>query len=217
MIDVAVRDNPLEIDTAIINIWLLIESEELEGIFAERKRELFTKYSLFKRNNGQLACILKKLLLMDDLMIELSISRGLLESLTLELRSPTIVHLVTTGIIDAIVSSRTIYLEAVLNHSTLWKAIKKILVKNRLSDIAPWLSSAILKSCLVATPKQIGFMIGEEVLPIAISIVSNIGDRTAKGFMRAVDVGIEKIAKTYKHNKDKRCIECIEMLKNITA
>eukprot|EP00826_Nyctotherus_ovalis_P004892 TRINITY_DN11086_c0_g1_i5.p2 TRINITY_DN11086_c0_g1~~TRINITY_DN11086_c0_g1_i5.p2 ORF type:complete len:155 (+),score=29.91 TRINITY_DN11086_c0_g1_i5:853-1317(+) len=154
---------------------------------------------------------------MDDLMIEFSISKGLLESLVLELRSPTIVHLVTTGIIDAIVSSRAIYLEAVLTHPTLWKAMKKILVKNRLSDIAPWLSSAILKSCLVATTKQIGFMIAEDVLPIAISIVSNIGDRTAKGFMRAVDCGIEKIAKTYKHSKDKKCIDCIKILKNITV
>ena len=75
--DVAIRENPLEVDAAIINVWMLVTSEELEKIFEERKQELFAKYCVFTRSNGQSACILKKLILMDDSMIELSLSRGL--------------------------------------------------------------------------------------------------------------------------------------------
>ena len=215
--DVAIRENPLEVDAAIINVWMLVTSEELEKIFEERKQELFAKYCVFTRSNGQSACILKKLILMDDSMIELSLSRGLLDSLALELRSPSILPLVTIGILEALMISRSIYLDAVLSHTTLWKAIKKTIIKNRFSNTAPWLSNAVFKSCLVATLKQINFMVTEEVLPGAISIVSNSGDRSAKRFMESVDYGIEKIVKIYKKTKNERCIDCLNMLKVIAG
>jgi len=211
VIDIATGANPNEVDGSVANVWMLIDTEELRQIFEIRKTELFNKYSTFKQNNGLFACLLKKLMNMDDQIIELSISKDLFGLIESELKVPTMILLVSTGILEAVMSSREIFLEQILSHEQLWKTIKKILTKKSISSTAPWLANAILKSCLVATKNQMIQLLSENVLSKALSILCNSADYSSKKFMQAADCALRKLLKLggFDPNLDIQISECL--------
>ena len=148
----------------------------------------------------------------DDAMIETILSQDLLSTIIPDIMRRTPHSSFVTDLLERIMSSRAQYLESVLCHP-IWVTIKSVVFRKRVPAIGAWLSSGVLKSCKAATTAQMMFMIREDVLPKALTIVNTHDAVRHESRVEVADVAIKKLGKLMKQESHPLINECFQKLR----
>ena len=157
LIDQALKENGADVEQRLLLVWNRLGASELPTVFSYRTKELYGKYAIFKANEEWGANLILILSGIDDLMTEISLSKGLLSLLEKELKRHTVDRSTVVQILKNLLCTREIYLEMVLSHSVV-KQIKSQLGKKRVTGNGILLAIACIKACRIASLSQISKM-----------------------------------------------------------
>eukprot|EP01022_Parablepharisma_sp_SALTPOND_P001285 TRINITY_DN1059_c0_g1_i1.p1 TRINITY_DN1059_c0_g1~~TRINITY_DN1059_c0_g1_i1.p1 ORF type:complete len:326 (+),score=19.55 TRINITY_DN1059_c0_g1_i1:1856-2833(+) len=202
-----------EMETAFIEIWRAMQQNQLLSIFASRQNEIYSYFFNQAKTNREYKDMVLYLLRIDDAMCEFSLESGILSVIEPDVRRRTYHSDFAADVLTHLMTSRPIYLDAVLAHS-VWKTMKEKLFKGRSPLAKEWISMAILRSCKHATDWQIWMLAEEEkVIEKAVQEVLRNGwaSETSIGFESAVE-RIVNVGK--RHEKCQEIEKCLKIIKD---
>eukprot|EP01022_Parablepharisma_sp_SALTPOND_P016968 TRINITY_DN2610_c0_g1_i1.p1 TRINITY_DN2610_c0_g1~~TRINITY_DN2610_c0_g1_i1.p1 ORF type:complete len:405 (+),score=34.46 TRINITY_DN2610_c0_g1_i1:294-1508(+) len=210
----SLKEHSTEVDKRLLYIWVRLRSENLPTVLAHRKSEIYKKFCLFKGRDELAATFIQILTQVDDEMIEVGISKGLLNILAADLKKKTVSRATVIGIIHNIMCSRPMYLKAVLDHPLI-KLIKSQLIKRRVTCNGILLAIAVIKSCRIATKELVLKMIQEDLLHKALYAIHYNRSRQRYNIASDSDYVIKKLRKLARKEKRRGIEMCYKELKEI--